>query len=452
MAAMLYHIVGQQDWVGRSIAASFGIWGIFALYQLVRRVWDEEHALVSAAVMAILPGSIFIERSFLPDPAMVALVTTSLWFAVAYCQSDRPRYLVLAGVFGTWGFLSKIPGLIVGIPALYAIWVILGRRQQRSPKKLLLIAGAAVASLIPVIAYYLWARHLSLSYPPYHFAGSGNWVWDSGLAKWLKHSYFIPHLNAQFNNWIWTAPVILLVAVGLCFPPPRRQEDKESGLNSTPHAPWLFHWWLLGGLAYYAIGAKELVTNPWNFHLINPVAAAFAAHGMIAIASSWNSSLRTPRALAIIVVFLLVIGGFGQSSLERMYRPYADQSRKLGLALDRVARPDDLVVTIATDIGDPIAIYYSRRRGWTFPPANNVGWNELPKNDDDAIQLFEELRESGADWFGVSARQTNNLWKNYSKLAQHIERTCQFHSQSKDWLIYRILSPEELKQRSLINS
>ena len=108
IAALLYGVFGQQDWVGRSVVVAFGVWGIFALYQLVRRVWDEERALAGAAVMALLPGSIFIERSFLPDPAMVALVVTSLWMFVAYLQTERLRYLVLAGVIGAWGLLTKI--------------------------------------------------------------------------------------------------------------------------------------------------------------------------------------------------------------------------------------------------------------------------------------------------------------------------------------------------------
>ncbi len=64
IAALLYVITGEHEWVGRGVAALFGLWGIFALYQLVRRIWDEERALLSAAVMALLPGSIFIERSF----------------------------------------------------------------------------------------------------------------------------------------------------------------------------------------------------------------------------------------------------------------------------------------------------------------------------------------------------------------------------------------------------
>src|SRR5512147_14438 len=116
LASLLYPITGQQDWVGRSVAVLFGLWGIFALFHLVRRVWDDEHAVFSAAVMAVLPGSIIVDRSFLPDPVMVALVVTCVWMFVAYLQTEKMRYLILAALFGSWGFCTKIPGLIVGLP------------------------------------------------------------------------------------------------------------------------------------------------------------------------------------------------------------------------------------------------------------------------------------------------------------------------------------------------
>jgi hypothetical protein len=188
LTALLYVPLGQHEWIGRCVAMSFGLWGIFALYQLVRRVWDEEHALVSAAVMAVLPGSIFIERSFLPDPAMVALVTTCLWMMVAFLQTEQRRYLWLSGLIGSWAFLSKLPGLIIVFPMLYAVVTILGKQQRLTPRNLSLIGSTAFLSLIPVVAYYLWARHLASSYPPYHFAGSGNWLWDSGFRQWIDEN------------------------------------------------------------------------------------------------------------------------------------------------------------------------------------------------------------------------------------------------------------------------
>ena len=287
IAALLYVIVGQQDWVGRSIAIMFGLWGIFALYKLVRRVWKEQNALASAVVMALLPGSIFIERSFLPDPVMVALVTTSFWILVVYLQTERWHYLLIAAAVGCWDFLTKITGLIVGIPMMHAMLTILGRQNQLHPRKLTTISVAAVAMLVPVIAYYLWALHLSLSYPPYHFAGSGNWLW--GLSPWWGQHYFVGELIKNFYYWLWTGPVILLVGLGLLVRPPREKREQKAA-----KAPWLFHWWFFAGMVYYFVGAKELVDNPWNFYLINPAAAALAGHGIIIIASFTARMARSP--------------------------------------------------------------------------------------------------------------------------------------------------------------
>lgn len=452
IAALLYRLVGQHDWIGRGVAVTFGLWGIFALYQLVRRVWDEEHAIASAAIMALLPGSIFVERSFIPDPAMVSLVVTSFWMLVAYFQTDHLRYLFLAIVIGIWGFLTKIPGLIVGIPMLYAMFTILRSKRMLYPKKLATICVAAVFTLVPVIAYYLWARHLSLTYPPYHFAGEGNWLWDDGLKQWWEQNYFLPVLSWNFNHWIWTKPVIALVFVGLLLQPPQwnynSQSDQQSADNSSGKAPWLFHWWMLAGVIYYLIGAKELVINSWNFHIINPAAAALAGHAIIAIASLANKIARTPGSLATVAAILLIVGGFGQKNLRSMYNPPWDSTEtyKLGLALRQVSAPDELVVTIPNGTTEPIAIYYSQRRGWSFPPPwPEVGWwGSTIQDDQEAIRLFEELRTQGADWFGIVNSRKNKLWENNPKFMEHIERTCKLQQESSNWVIYRILTPEEM--------
>lgn len=135
IAAFLYRLVGHHDWVARSVAVVFGLWGILAFYQLVRRVWSDKHALVSAAILAILPGQVYVDRSFLPDPVMLSLVITSVWLLVVYVQTAHLRDLVLASLAGIFGFLTKIPGLIVGIPMLYAVVTILSHKQRLRSKQ-----------------------------------------------------------------------------------------------------------------------------------------------------------------------------------------------------------------------------------------------------------------------------------------------------------------------------
>lgn len=442
LAALLYTFTGQHDWVGRSIAIGFGLWGIFALYQLVRRVWDEEHALAAAAVMAVLPASIIVERSFLPDPAMVALVVTGLWLWLVYLQTGRPSYLLLAGFVSAWGFCTKLPGLIVGLPMAYATFAILGYRQVLRPKKIAALAFFALVTLIPVTAYYLWARHLALTYPPYHFAGDGNWLWQDGLGRWLEESYFLPRLIQLLNNWLWSAPVIGLVALTLFLRPPAAG-DKATGSK----APWFFHWWLVAGGVYYLIGAQELVENPWNFHILSPAAAALAGHAILVLASAASRRLAKPVPRLVKGFLLLLILVLGYRGLQSAYYPYAEEGHELGLALRQVTQPGDFVVTIGTNFGDPVPIYYSHRRGWGFPPPDNsYAWTQLPENDDEAIQQLEKLRHSGASWLGIVNQHQQEVWQEHPVLGAHINQTCEVKQNDAGGYICQLLPPGQLRQ------
>jgi hypothetical protein len=100
LASLLYRVLGENDWIGRGVAVAFGLWGIFAFYRLVLRIFDEKRALVSCAVFAVTPGGIFVDRSFLPDPVMVSLVVTSFWVLLIYLQDGRLKYLSISVLVG----------------------------------------------------------------------------------------------------------------------------------------------------------------------------------------------------------------------------------------------------------------------------------------------------------------------------------------------------------------
>jgi 4-amino-4-deoxy-L-arabinose transferase-like glycosyltransferase len=449
ISALLYRIVGQQDWIGRGVAVLFGVWGIWALYQLVRRVWDEKHALAAAAMMTILPGCIFIDRSFLPDPVMVALVTTSLWMLVAYLQTNRNFYLLLAAIIACIAFLTKLPGLLAGFPMVYATIAMLAAKKELSVKRLSMMALVGIGVLLPVATYYLWARHLSLSYPPYHFAGSGNWLWDEGVKAWIQKKYFLENFYDILEYWLWGIAGIALVFIGLMFPPPNLHTKQVRLHNSSfVTTPWLFHWWLAGCAFYYFIGAQELVRNPWNFHIYDPVAAIFAGRALILLTTMAPVAAggTVPVSFSRLAVILAITGFCSYRLLKtELYANYAERSYKLGLALAKVSKPEDLVVTIPEDIGDPVAIYYSKRRGWVFPPAiKHWAPKDLPQQDEESIKLLEDLRRQSADWFGIVATHYKDIQENHPLLAQHINKTCIKQSQTKDYVIYKILKSGEI--------
>jgi hypothetical protein len=431
VAALFYHLFGQVDWVGRGIAVAFGVWGVFAFYNLVRRAFNEVQALVSCAVLAVMPGAIVVDRSFLPDPVMVSLLVTSFWMLLVYLQDVQPRYLGLAVVIGALGLLTKVSGLIVGLPVAYVILSSLPPDGNIRRRYLVRLITASILMLTPVIGYYLWALHVSHSYPPHHVAANGNWVWDEGFGSWLKSHYFLRKLFHAESRW--GVPLLASALGGLLFPPTR---------NTSRNFRWLFHWWLLAGIIFYAFGARELVDNPWNLHIVDPALAGLAAQGLL-VASAALARLHVPLSgRAAVILIIVSLHGFEMRHLRESYTAYGRQAYEMGAALARISQPADLVVTVSNAIGDPVAIYYSHRRGWVFPPPwPGVNWAWVdPTNELAAIQLFDKLRSDGARWFGIVAEQRTRFRETTPRLMAHIESTTELVNEDRDWAIYRIPS------------
>jgi 4-amino-4-deoxy-L-arabinose transferase-like glycosyltransferase len=408
---------------------------------LIYRLRGERHAIVATALLAIMPGVVMIDRTFIPDPAMVALLTASVLALVLYLQTDRDRYLVIAVAIGTWANLTKLPGMIVGLPMAYAAVSILRERGVLRSGKVARLSIAALASALPVAAYYLWARHLSLSYPPYHFAGEGNWIWDQGLRAWIEQRYFLPRLRVPVVE-LWGLPAVLMVVVAVVLVPFRtrlwRWRATIAGADDRWQAPWMFHWWLAGGVVYYAIGARELVENPSNLHVLSPAVAALAAQVLIALSAMAANQMRRPGTLMVIALAFTVAIGIRAHRVSRLHSSYAMQSYKLGSALKAVSRDGDLVVALGDVIGCPVAIYYSGRRGWLFPPFEAItNWEQLPP-ERDAIAMFDALRASGADWFAVVNRWDADIWSARPNFARHIDQSSELVKAGDGFRIYRL--------------
>ena len=156
-----------------------------------------------------------------------------------------------------------------------------------------------------------------------------------------------------------------------------------------------------------------------------------------------RSFLPDPAVVALITILTV-----GHVRLKGMYsRGWKQQPYELGMLLRQASQPEDLVVTMSSDLGDPNVIYYSQRRGWTFPPASNdIDWSQFPP-EEDAIQMFESLREQSADWFAIAQRHNKNFKENYPQVAAHIEATCELYQTTQAGVIYRILPLREAVDR-----
>ena len=430
LAAIGYKIFGQHDYIGRIIAVAFGMWGLIALYNLVLLVWDKRHALAGTAMMAIIPGSVLIDRSFLPDPVMVSLTTTCMWLFVLYLQKDRSIYLWLAAAAGCLGILTKIPGMIIAFPMTYALVSFFKQQGELHYAKIKPILFAAILVLIPVTAYYLWARHLSMNYPPYHFAGSGNWIWNNWKI-YIQEKYFLSKMKEVFEFWLLGFPAIYLFILGLLFLPPQNKSNNSPGLK------WFFHFMLLGCLFYYFIGGRELVRNPWNFHLFLPVISVFCGRSLI-ILFSYNHLSTKQIFIPIALVFLLILWNNVRMLKQRLFfDPGAAQGYLMGKELKALKQPGELVITLPHNIGDPVAIYYSGGKGFLFPPAYKWAPTELPKEDEECIAILEDLRSQGADWFGIVDKHFQEISNNRPAFKKYLDNNMKMVKQTNDFILYK---------------
>ena len=395
-AAILDAIFGWRDWHGRLVAAFCGVISTFALYRLVSLLRGPEQGLLAGAVYAVLPGAILIDRSYLPDPAMLALALVSLWLLAEGMARGSARWIVAAWVMGILALLAKLPA-IAAVPA--AIYLVLSSASsdRRRSHALRLSAALAAAGML-VAAYYLWAIHLGRTYPPFHVAGDG-WLWEEGFAEFWNEGFYLDTLGWHVETWLWTPAVIILAVAGSFVGFDPRQNSSDAKLD----APWFFHIWFLGCALFYLTAALELRGNPWNLHIFNPPAAAFAAAGVALVANAVKAGLASARLLAALAMVFTMLAT-GRAGVDRIkHDEVGALDHALGGRLAELSREGDLIVASGTYAGSAVAIYYSRRKGWLFPPpkeADQKGFHIYDEDGRSAIEELTDLVKRGAKLFG----------------------------------------------------
>ncbi|ARQ11102.1 PMT family glycosyltransferase protein [Rhizobium etli] len=438
ITALLYQLFGWHDWYGRVVAAVFGMVTVFSLHRLTALCWGKMHAHAAALAYALMPATIMIDSSFLPDPAMLALATLGVWLFVKYWAGGSGWLLPLATASVSLGALSKPPGLVAGAVIFYLMvcWI-----QEKKQKQATRVFLSGLVSLAIVAAYYSWAIYLGRNYPPFHIAGSGGYIWDDGFWAYVKNRFYV---KSAWNTWVWWfygSPFLMLLAVGLWIPPRPAEDPEQRRLSAIPYV------WLAAATILYLAAAGEITANVWNFHIFHVPVAMFSGHGALLLATlSPRAVLKPAVALRAICIVAVALAGSTLPLVRTMKKPIAMKGKLLGEELARLAKPGDLVVATAPDVGDPIAVYYSRARGWVFPPGGgDADWSKFVADDATAIAQLEELRAQGADLFGVTKNATDHadlrFFEHHVGVIDYLDKTATKLVDSDDLLVYRITRP-----------
>ncbi len=406
IASLLYGPLGVHEWIGRSISVVFFVLGLPFFYLLVRKTSNERSAAFAAFIYAFVPLSIFASRSFMSDMTSLSFSIVALYCFSRWLQrSDSLPLLFAAGLAAALAILVKAPAVIIGLPLLYMAWEEYGPRCLMRPMLWLF----AILSLLLPMAWYLHAYLVTLSYPPYKFAGS------EGLAL-VDFKFYVSIVREVLISGLTpiTAAGMLL---GFFLPAPGKYNR-------------LFHWWF-AAICLFVFTAGYGNRHPWYQLPLVPVAAALAGRALdfgLGRFAAFNRSRSAEFFVAASILGALAFVSY--IYVTPLYEPWAVPLWNAGHEIDRIAPLDAQIIFVAD--GDSSEIYYSKRKGWHAFDESDWG---PPLNSQEAILGLEKLRTRGATHLVFT--QYTVWWLDYYKgFGHYLDSHYRRIAETQDYVIF----------------
>lgn len=181
-------VLGFGSWQMLLPIAACGIAAVGVLYSAVRRSFGHVAATVAAAVLALTPITVAINRDNNPDPVLVLLTVAAAWFCLEAIRNGRIMPLVWSAVLVGFAFNTKMLQAYMVLPAFVLAYAWAARGSVLNRLRNLLIAGVAL-----VVSSGWWmvvVDSIPKSSRPFVGSSTKDTVWDlvtgyNGLARIL---------------------------------------------------------------------------------------------------------------------------------------------------------------------------------------------------------------------------------------------------------------------------
>ncbi|MBV9870828.1 MAG: glycosyltransferase family 39 protein [Frankiaceae bacterium] len=137
-------LFGVNSWSILVPQALEGVGAVGLLYATVRRRWGAAAGLVAGTVLATTPVATLMFRFNNPDALLVLLLVAAAYAVTRALESASTRWLLLAGAFVGFGFITKMLQAFVVLPGFGAVYLVYARTSLRRRVGQLIAAGLAV--------------------------------------------------------------------------------------------------------------------------------------------------------------------------------------------------------------------------------------------------------------------------------------------------------------------
>jgi hypothetical protein len=274
----------------RIVTALVGVATVFLVHQVALR-WGARHALLSAALLAVMPLHVTESHHASPSVPVAFFVTLTLLASLSATERRSVRLFAAAGAMAGFATATNYGGLLALLMPAMAAWVTFPPK----PSRLAYVMAALAAWLLA----FLVASPFTLLDLPGFLNGFGDFMarfraaGEQGGRTWLVD---LRHLQQALG---WPALVLMFAGIGM-------------GLVRSVRGPGRERWTLLTvfPLVAYAVIAMRGAGEPRSIVPLMPFACVLAALAVISGVSllrrfSIPRAVRTTLIVALTVAALL---------------------------------------------------------------------------------------------------------------------------------------------------
>jgi Dolichyl-phosphate-mannose-protein mannosyltransferase len=114
---------GVVDFIGRFLAAGFGVATLVVVYHLGKLLYGSRVGIVAMALLAVMPYHVTVSRQVLLDAPMVFFATAALYALVRYCSQHGTRWLVVAAALMGLAMITKETAIVL-FGGIYCFFVL----------------------------------------------------------------------------------------------------------------------------------------------------------------------------------------------------------------------------------------------------------------------------------------------------------------------------------------
>jgi len=371
--ALGYEVFGYSYTLQRVVILLFSAGAIIACYWFSRKLFRSASlAFAAAFFLTFSPLFSYYSIVAMPDVPSLAFVFAALYYLLAWRERATQAGFWVASLLLCVASLIKLSALLL-FPIW--LWICWDKRRAFSPRLRISYALGAIAILIPVGVWYLYAQHLSELHHNFDFKLSVSFPYSLSIVPEVAKRVFIQWLPELYVNYA----EFIFVIIGVFAL--RRSNTFLKGFLAL----------YLAGLAVFMVAMFPML-EMHDYYMIPalPLLVTIATVG-IRDACEWSTRSKSRSFLILLLLLLVPIVGSIRALSRFEGATIEPEMLTIERYLDAVVPDRRRLVIAASDSSPSIYLYFMHRKGWSVTEGISAG-------------AFEDLIRRGARYLVSDSR------------------------------------------------